>query len=55
MIAEFNTVTPAPGGTSKGGSKVIIGLLVVGAAIYLGYKYWYKPMITKRNAKKQQA
>lgn len=48
MITKFNTPQLASGGKT-GGSKTIITVILVAAAIYVGYRFVVKPMLDKNN------
>lgn len=47
MITKFNTAQLASGGKTGGSSKTIITVILVAAAIYVGYRFVVKPMLDK--------
>jgi Tfp pilus assembly protein PilO len=48
MIKTFNT---SSGTVVEGkGTNTIIYVLMAAAALYAGYKFWWKPMQDKKNA-----
>jgi hypothetical protein len=46
MITKFNTPQLASGGKTSG-SKTMITVILVAAAIYVGYRFVVKPMLDK--------
>ena len=48
MIKTFNT-TAAPAATG-GKSNLLIYVAIAIAAGYVGYRFWYKPMMDKKKA-----
>ena len=53
MIKTFDTSTaPATSSGGKSNTNMIIGVVLVAALAYAGYKFWYLPRQERKNAEK---
>ncbi len=49
MITTFDTSSIKTSGSTSGGSKALLWIIVGGVALYLGYRFIIKPMQEKQN------
>jgi hypothetical protein len=54
MITKFDTSGVSTTSTSKGGGSKILTYLIIGAALFAGYKFVLKPYLDKKNATKNE-
>lgn len=53
MLVKYDTSNLGTSGTKSGGSGLIIGLLLLGGAIWAGYEFWWKPKQEKEKLAKK--
>lgn len=56
MITSFNTSGGSSSSASTGGNSTttLVYVLLAGAALYCGYRFWWKPMQDKKKLEAQK-